>query len=101
MGMILYNGGHYITVFRDADGQSWRIFDDAMTTKIGTWPQLILKLCDSQMYPTTLFYQRCQNSWNLMSLSEADRLELLYAVQQNHGHDTDREGFIAHKAVMD
>jgi hypothetical protein len=101
MGMIVFNGVHYITVFRDADGLSWRIFDDVKTTKIDTWPQLILKLCDSQMYPTKLFYLRGQNSLDLLGLSEADRLRLLYAVQEKHGNDTDREGFITQKAKMD
>jgi hypothetical protein len=50
-GLITYYGRHYFAYWRRGGGEEWDSFDDSTVKPVGSWDQVVAKICASKMMP--------------------------------------------------
>ena len=55
--MVCYYGAHYHAFVRADDGLIWRMVDDATTSVVGPWADVVRKCQLGRIQPSVLFFE--------------------------------------------
>ena len=56
---VCFSGMHYTAFVREAAGSAWALYNDAVVSPAGPWPDVCARCVAGRWQPSLLFFEAC------------------------------------------